>query len=132
MNLFEYLNDLLSLFWVLFKVLLAKMKVEPIKNVAAIFTTKNATMLELTMPVIKGFNSTAPKYITPMAVVKQSTDPKRTRKKLGNTSDFIAYIEASTSLKSDLCSVFKNQIAKLDIFQIWEYQKKALFLTSPY
>jgi hypothetical protein len=100
MNLFEYLNDLLSLFWVLFKVLLAKMKVEPIKNVAAIFTTKNATMLELTMPVIKGFNSAAPKYITPMAVVKQSTDPKRTRKKLGNTSDFNEYIEASTSLKT--------------------------------
>lgn len=45
---------------------------------------------------MKGFDSTAPKYNTPMTVVKQSREPKRVNiKKLGNTSDFNAqYIEA--------------------------------------
>jgi hypothetical protein len=82
----------------LFNVLLAKMYVKPIKNVAEIFSAKNATMLVLTMPVKKGFNSAAPKYNTPITVVKQSMEPIRTRMKLGNTSDFNAYIEAFSFL----------------------------------
>ncbi len=48
------------------RVLLAIEYVNPIKKVAEIFNTKNATMLELTIPVIKGLSSEAPKYITPI------------------------------------------------------------------
>jgi hypothetical protein len=68
--------------------------VKPIKKVAEIFSTKNAKMLELTIPVIKGLSSEAPKYITPIIVVKQSIEPKSIIKKLGNTSVFKVYIEA--------------------------------------
>jgi hypothetical protein len=95
---FEYLKDLLSLLIAFFKVLLAKIYVKPIKNVAEIFRAKNATMLVLIMPVIKGFNSAAPKYNTPITVVRQSIDPTKTRIKLGNTSDFNAYIAAFSFL----------------------------------
>jgi hypothetical protein len=83
---------------VLFKVLLAKIYVKPIKNVAEIFRAKNAAMLELIILVIKGFNSLAPKYITPIMVVKQSIDPTRTRIKLGNISELNAYIGAFSFL----------------------------------
>jgi hypothetical protein len=51
-------------------------------------------MFVLTIPVIRGFNSAAPKYKTPITVVKQSMKPKRISMKLGNTSDFNAYNEA--------------------------------------
>jgi hypothetical protein len=76
------------------------MYVKPIRNVAEIFRAKNAMMFVLTIPVMKGFDSTAPKYNTPMTVVKQSREPKRVNiKKLGNTSDFNAqYIEAFSFL----------------------------------
>jgi hypothetical protein len=98
MSLFEYLKDLLSLSMVLFKVLFAKMYVKPIKKVAKIFRVKKAMMFVLTIPVIIGFNSAAPKYETPIKVVKQSMEPKRTSMKLGNTSDFNTYNEAFSLL----------------------------------
>lgn len=97
-NLLEYLKDLLSLLTVLFNVLLAKMKVEPIRTVAETFSTRKANMFVLTMPVRTGFNSTAPKYKTPMAVVMQSMEPNSTINRLGNTSVFNAYIEAFSFL----------------------------------
>jgi hypothetical protein len=93
-NLFEYLKVLVLLSRLLFRVFLAKRYVKPIKKVAEIFSTKNAKMLEFTIPVIKGLSSEAPKYITPIIVVIQSIEPKRIIKKLGNTSVFMAYIEA--------------------------------------
>lgn len=62
------------------------------QKVAKIFTTINAAMFELTIPDMKGFSSTAPKYSTPMTVVKQSMEPIKTRIKLGNISDFSMYI----------------------------------------
>jgi hypothetical protein len=55
------LKDLLSLFRVLYKVLLARIYVKPIRKVAESFRAKNAMMLVLSIPVIKGFNSAAPK-----------------------------------------------------------------------
>src|ERR1035437_729040 len=76
-NLLEYLKALVLLSIVLFKVLLAIIYVKPIKNVAEIFRTKKVAMFVLTMPVIKGFNSTAPEYKTPTTVVKQSMEPNR-------------------------------------------------------
>jgi hypothetical protein len=60
-NLLENLKDLVLLSIVRFKVLLAKIYVNPIRNVAEIFRTKKAIMLVLTIPVKSGFNSTAPK-----------------------------------------------------------------------
>ena len=94
MNLFEYLKVLVLLSIVLFSVLLAKMYVKPIRNVAEILIAKNAVMFALTMPVINGFSSTAPEYKTPITVVKASMEPSRMIKKLGNTSDLNLYIEA--------------------------------------
>jgi hypothetical protein len=89
-NLFEYLKALVLLSVVLSNVFLAKIYVNPIKNVTKIFRAKNAIILVLTMPAINGFNSTAPKYNTPITVVKQSMEPNRIIKKLGSTSDFNA------------------------------------------
>jgi hypothetical protein len=119
MSLLEYLKDLLSLSMVLLKVFLAIMYVAVIRNVAEILTAKNAKMLVLTMPVMNGFNSAAPKYVTPMNVVMQSRVPNRTMKKLGNTSVFNAYILKPSPffLKQTSLSTLKNQIPKLDIFQ---------------
>lgn len=94
-NLLEYLKALVLLSIVLFNVLLAKMYVKPIRNVAEIFRAKNAMMFVLTIPVMKGFNSTAPKYVTPITVVMQSMEPNRIIKKLGNTSDFNIYMKPS-------------------------------------
>jgi hypothetical protein len=104
--------------------------VKPIKKVAEIFSTKNAKMLELTIPVIKGFSSEAPKYITPIIVVKQSIEPNRIIKKLGNTSVFEVYIEAFSfslrpsfskhsliqCLKSKLLNSIYSKIKKAKIF----------------
>ena len=42
------------------------MYVKAMKMVAAILTTKKAPMFVLTMPAMKGFNSVAPEYRTPM------------------------------------------------------------------
>ena len=95
MILFEYLKVRLSLSVDLFKILLAKIYVKPIKKVAVNFNTKKAAMLVLTIPVKKGFNSAAPKYKTPITVVTQSIEPNRIINKLGNTSAFKLYIEAS-------------------------------------
>jgi hypothetical protein len=99
MSLLEILKDLLSLFAVLLRVLFARIYVPPIRNVAEIFTAKNAMMLVLTMPVRKGLASEAPKNKTPIAVVTQSMEPNKTIRKLGSNSDFsvyelIVYIEA--------------------------------------
>jgi len=63
-----------------------------------IFKAKKARMLVLTMPVKKAFISAAPKYKTPMTVVKQSMEPIKIRMKLGKTSDFNMYIEAFSFL----------------------------------
>ena len=124
MILVEYLKVRLSLSAELFKILLAKIYVKPIKKVAVNFNTKKATMLVLTIPVKKGFNSAAPKYKTPITVVTQSIDPNRIINKLGNKSAFKLYIEAfslsfasSFFLKRSLLSGLKNKIAKFDIFQ---------------
>ena len=124
MILFEYLKVRLSLSVDLFKILLAKIYVKPIKKVAVNFNTKKATMLVLTIPVKKGFNSAAPKYKTPITVVTQSIEPNRIINKLGNKSAFKLYIEAfslsfasSFFLKRSLLSGLKNKIAKFDIFQ---------------
>ena len=89
-NLLEYLNAFVLLSIVLFNALLAKINVKPIKNVAEIFRAKYTIMFVLIMLAMNGFNSTAPKYNTPMTVVKQSMKPNRIKKKLGNTSDFNA------------------------------------------
>jgi hypothetical protein len=91
MSLLEILKDLLSLFAALFRVLFARMYVTPIRNVAEIFTAKNAMMLVLMMLVRNGFASEAPKNRTPIAVVTQSMEPNRTIRKLGNNSDFNVY-----------------------------------------
>ena len=79
----EYLKDLLVLLGVLIKILFAKMYVKAMNRVAAILTTKKAPMFVLAMPAMKGFNSLAPEYMTPITVVKQSITPIRTRRKLG-------------------------------------------------
>jgi len=84
----EYLKDLLLLFGVFIKVLFAKMYVKAINTVAAILTAKKAPMFVLTMPAMKGFNSVAPEYRTPITVVKQSIDPMMIRSKLGIISVF--------------------------------------------
>jgi hypothetical protein len=82
------LKDLLLLFGVFIKVLLAKTYVKAISRVAAILTAKKAPMFVLAMPAIKGFNSLAPEYRTPITVVKQSMEPIRIRSKLGIISAF--------------------------------------------
>ena len=56
--------------------------------VATILTTKKAPMFVLTMPAMKGFNSVAPEYRTPITVVKQSMEPMKIRRKHGITSVF--------------------------------------------
>jgi hypothetical protein len=91
MNLLEILKDLLSLFAALLRVLFARIYVPPIRNVAEIFTAKNAMILVLTMPVRNGLASEAPKNKTPTAVVTQSMEPNKTIRKLGNSSDFSVY-----------------------------------------
>jgi len=68
--------------------------VKPIKQVAEILIAKKIAMLELTMPVMKGLSSEAPKYMTPMTVVRQSIEPSRIMRKLGNKSAFNVNIEA--------------------------------------
>jgi hypothetical protein len=70
------------------------MYVKAIKRVAEIFSAKKAAMLELTIPIMRGLISEAPKYITPITVVMQSIEPSRIIRKLGNTSAFNVYIEA--------------------------------------
>jgi hypothetical protein len=116
----------------LLRVFLAKRYVKPIKKVAEIFRTKNAKMLELTIPDINGLSSEAPKYITPIIVVKQSIEPNRIIKKLGNTSVFKAYMKPSPSplpfpsQNNLLDTMLKKQIAKFDIFQ----NQKAKILTQ--
>jgi hypothetical protein len=82
------LKDLLFLFWVFLKVLFAKKSVEAMSTVAAILTTKKAPMFVLTIPAIKGFNSTAPEYRTPITVVKQSIVPIKRSTKYGIASFF--------------------------------------------
>jgi hypothetical protein len=64
------------------------MYVKAMSKVAAILTAKKAPMFVLTMPAIKGFNSLAPEYRTPITVVKQSMEPTRIRSKLGIISFF--------------------------------------------
>jgi len=78
----------------LFKVLFAKIYVKPIRKVAETFRTKKAVIFVLTMPVMRGLSSVAPKYITPKVVVMASIEPNKIRKRLGNSSDFNVYIEA--------------------------------------
>jgi hypothetical protein len=51
-------------------------------------------MLVFTMPFIKGFNSAAPKYSTPITVVNASMEPSKIIRKLGIISAFRVYIEA--------------------------------------
>jgi hypothetical protein len=92
--LLEYLKALVFLSIFSFRIFLAKRYVKPIKKVAEIFNTKNTKIFELIIPIIKGLSSEAPKYITPIIVVIQSTEPNRIIKKLGNTSAFNVYIEA--------------------------------------
>ena len=134
-NLLEYLKALVLLSMVLFRILFAKMYVKPIRNDDEIFSAKNATMFVLTMPVMKGFNSAAPKYVTPITVVKQSIEPNKIMKRLGSTSDFNLYMKPSPSpllllpLKRISVLGLKNQIAKLDIFQ--KTDSKKLSSTSP-
>jgi hypothetical protein len=100
----------------LFKVLFAKIYVKPTRNVAETFRTKKAAILVLTMPVIRGLISAAPKYMTPTTVVMASIEPSKIRKKLGNSSDFNVYIEAFPSPQNRLPLAFKNQIPEIDIF----------------
>ena len=76
------------MFWVFIKVLFAKMYVKAMNMVAAILTTKKAPMFVLTMPAMKGFNSVAPEYRTPITVVKQSMEPMKIRRKHGIISVF--------------------------------------------
>jgi len=101
-SLFEILKKRVSLLKVLIRVLLAKIYVNPNRRVAEILMTKKAMMFVLTMPIIKGFISAAPKYRTPTTVVMASIVPNKIRKKLGNTSDFKAYIGAFSFLFKDL------------------------------
>ena len=58
----------------------------------------------LTMSVMKGFNSTAPEYKTPMTVVRASMEPNKIIKKLGNTSDFNVYMKPSPSSQNIVCA----------------------------
>jgi hypothetical protein len=60
---------------------------------------------------MKGFNSVAPEYRTPITVVKQSIEPIKIRKKHGVTSDFNVWrLLLLLSLQNiDLAEVFKNQ-----------------------
>jgi len=79
---------LLLLFGVFVKVLLAKTYVKAISRVAAILTPKKAPMFVLAILAIKGFNSLAPEYRTPITVVEQSIEPIRIRSKLGIIAAF--------------------------------------------
>jgi hypothetical protein len=100
-SLFEILKKRVSLLKVLIRVLLAKIYVNPNRRVAETLMTKKAAMFVLTMPIISGFISAAPKYRTPTTVVIASMVPNKIRKKLGNISDFRANIWAlSFSLKT--------------------------------
>jgi hypothetical protein len=101
------------------------MYVKAIKRVAEIFRAKNPAMLELTIPIMRGLISEAPKYITPITVVMQSIEPSRIIKKIGNTSAFNVYIEAFSfalllvsAQKLNFQALLKNQIAEFDIFRI--------------
>ena len=64
------------------------MNVEAINMVAAILTAKKNPMFVLTKPAMKGFNSVAPEYSTPIVVVKQSIEPIKIRRKHSITSVF--------------------------------------------
>ena len=116
-NLLEYLKVLEPLSILSLRVFLAKRYVKPIKKVAEIFNIKNTEMLELTIPVIKGLSSEAPKYITPIMVVTQSIEPNRIIKKLGSTSAFMVYIEAfsfSPCFSFLLKTYFGSELKKAD------------------
>jgi hypothetical protein len=86
--------------------------------VATILTTKKAPMFVLTMPAMKGFNSVAPEYRTPITVVKQSMEPMKIRRKHGITSVFSMGRLLLSLQNTDLVQVFMNKLINLDIFQI--------------
>ena len=59
------------------------MKIKQTVTVEVIFSATNADKLVLTIPEISGLSSTAPKYIMPMTVVRQSIYPINASNRVG-------------------------------------------------